>query len=241
MKHWTRIPLLVGLSLTCAFLLNLPAEVQACMGNNPCSGCPSGCSCTTDGSSTTCDCSNQVFLASPLPTIVNFLGHRRAQIIVRGYKTTHLQPLTSCVTALSPVEGIERVNSVTNHDSTTGRRFKEVAFFPSERPGQEVALLANEEGMPLGDQESWFGFQSKITGTVADDVANHFVIDVTLKEGVSPEAFVQALRAQGVFATSSSTPDGVPNRGHHYFRRLASMDVLALYPKRPMPPQRRLP
>lgn len=241
MKRWTRTPLLLGLSLTCVLLLNPATEVQACMSGDPCSGCPSGCTCESDGSSTSCNCNNEQLAASPLPTIVNFLSPRRAQIIVRGYKTTHLQPTTDCVTALSPVEGIERVNSVTNHDSNTGQRFKEVTFFPAARPGQEVAALANEEGLPLGDQETWFGFRSKITGTVADDVANHFVINVTLKPGVSPEAFVQALRAQGVFATSSSTPDGVPNRGHHYFRRLSSMDVLTLFPERPEQPERQRP
>jgi hypothetical protein len=236
MNRWNRFLFLIGLSLAYVLLLGPAAEVEACMSNDGCSSCSEPC-CRSDGSSTYCGCDVEQSLAPP-PTIVNFLGSRHARITVPGYKTIHLEPATDCVTAMSPVEGIERVNAVTNHNSDTGHRFKEVTFSPAERPGRELALLADEEGLPLGGQGTWFGFKSKITGTVTDGLPNHFVIDVTLKEGVSPEDFIQALKTQGVFATSSSTPDGVPNPGHHYFRRLTAASMLVLFPQRPEKPER---
>lgn len=237
MNRWNRLLFLVGLSFVSVLLLGPAAEVEACMTLTCQDVCGDDC-CRVSGSTITCGCGDLERLASFRPTIVNFLSARRARISVEGYKTTHLEPATDCVTALSPVEGIERVNAVTNHNSDTGQRFKEVTFSPAERPGRELALLAGEEGLPLGDRGTWFGFKSKITGTVEDNVPNHFVIDVTLKEGVSPEEFVQALQTQGVFATSSSTPDGVPNPGHHFFRRLTSADVLVLFPQRPEKPEK---
>jgi hypothetical protein len=235
MNRWNRLLFLVGLSLVYVLLLGPAAEVEACMTPSCEDVCGDGC-CIIRGSDIYC-CNIETLASSP-PVIVDFVGLRRARITVQGYKTTHLEPATDCVTALSPVEGIERVNAVTNHNSDTGHRFKEVTFSPAERPGRELALLAGEEGLPLGGQGTWFGFKSKITGTVADDLPNHFVIDVTLKEGVRPEDFIQALQTQGVFATSSSTPDGVPNPGHHFFRRLTAADVLVLFPQRPEKPEK---
>lgn len=234
MNRWNRFLFLVGLSLVYVLLLATAAEVEACMTPS-CDLCGGTC-CHISGSDIYCGCDLDRATTPSPPTIVNFVSARRVRITVQGYKTTHLEPATDCVTAMSPVEGIERVNAVTNHNSDTGHRFKEVTFSPAERPGRELALLAGEEGLPLGGQGTWFGFKSKITGTVEDDLRNHFVIDVTLKEGVSPEDFIQALQTQGVFATSSSTPDGVPNPGHHFFRRLTAADVLVLFP-----PQREKP
>jgi len=232
-SHWSRISLLIGLFLTLAFLLAPAKEVQACMAD--CSIC-SGCSCKASGGSVICDCNaNAAAQVVPSVTIVTFVSPRHVRLTIEGYKTTNLQPTTSCVTALSPVEGVERVNSITNYNSETDRRFKEVAFAPAETPGHELAALASEEGLPLGTGAPWFGFLSKITGNVNDNVANHFVVDLILKKDVRPDDFVQALRSQGMFATSSSTPDGVPNPGHHHFRRLSSSEVLVLYPERPKP------
>jgi hypothetical protein len=234
-SHWSRISLLIGLFLTLSFLLTPAKEVQACMGD--CQECwDRGCSnCSIRDGSVTCDnCEAAAQLATP-PTIVNFVSSTHVRLTIEGYKTTNLQPTTSCITAFSPVEGVERVNSITNYNSETDRRFKEVAFAPAERPGYELAALAGHEGLPLGTGAPWFGFLSKITGNVNDNVSNHFVVDLTLKKGVRPDDFVQALRSQGMFATSSSTADGVPNPGHHHFRRLNSSEVLVLFPERPKP------
>jgi hypothetical protein len=237
-RRWSRIPLLIGLSLALAFLLAPLEKVEACMGDcSLCSGCSS---CYTEGGSVYCSGCNQnnsTVLATP-DTIVSFVNPRHVRITVEGYKTTNLQPTTSCVTALSPIEGVERVNSIRNFNSDVNRPFQEVAFFPAETPGRELASIASAEGLPLGTGGNWFGFVSKITGTVNNNVSNHFVVDLTLKKGVQPEDFIRALRSQGVFVTSSSTPDGIPNAGHQYFRRLDATDLVVLYPERPEKPER---
>lgn len=232
-RRWSRISLLIGLFLALAFLLAPSSKVEACMGD--CNICwANGCSyCYTDGGSTFCDgCIANEQLAAP-PTVVNFVSPRHVRLTIEGYKTTNLQPTTSCVTALSPIEGVERVNSITNYNSEVNRRFAEVTFSPAETPGRELASIAEEAG--LGTGAPWSGFVSKITGTVRNNVFNHFVVDLTLEKGVRPEEFVQALRSQGVFVTSSSTPDGVPNAGHQYFRRMDKTELLVLYPDRQKP------
>ena len=233
MKRWSRLSLLLGLFLALAFLLAPSSKVEACMGD--CDVCwDEGCMyCSVSNGEVTCDgCNIENQIASP-PTVVRFLSPRHVRLTIEGYKTTKLQPTTSCVTALSPVEGVERVNSITNYNSDINRRFKEVAFSPAETPGRELAAIADAEG--LGTGEPWFGFVSKITGNVNDNVSNHFVVDLTLEKGVRPEEFVQALRSQGVFVTSSSSPDGVPDAGHQYFRRMDQTELLVLYPERPKP------
>lgn len=235
-RRWSRIPLLIGLFLALAFLLAPSSKVEACMGD--CNFCwANGCSyCEVNGGSTYCSgCIAQDQIAAP-PTVVNFVSPRHVRLTIEGYKTTKLQPTTSCVTAFSPVEGVERVNSITNYNSDINRRFKEVTFSPAETPGRELAALANAEGFGNGDP--WFGFASKITGSINDNVANHFVVDLTLKKGVRPEEFIQALKSQGVFVTSSSSPDGVPDAGHQYFRRMDKTELLVLYPDRPEKPEK---
>lgn len=237
-RNWPRIPLLIGLCLALAFLLTPAKEAQACMSDCQICwdfGC-NVCSVSTDRiSCTSCGGSNEQIAAPPV--LVNFVSPRHVRLTIEGYKTTNLQPTTSCVTAFSPVDGVERVNSIRNYNSDINRPFQEVAFAPAETPGREIATLAEQAGFG-GTGEPWFGFSSKITGTIVNNVSNHFVVDLTLKKGVRPEDFVQALKTQGVFVTSSSTPDGVPNEGHQYYRRMSNTELLVLYPNRPEKPEK---
>jgi hypothetical protein len=222
---------LVALALTCVTLFWGSTELRACMADCDicwqlgCSSCSVG-----DGGVTCSDCGARA-IAAPA-TYVRFLSPTHARITVQGYKTTNLQPLNSCVTALSPVEGIDRVNSITNYDGTTGRPFQQITFSPTDKPGPEIAALAREQGVDLATEAAWAGFLSRITGTVHNNTPNFFVIDVTLKEGVAVDQFVESLRSQGVFATSSSTPDGIPNPGHQFFRRFGRGEIFVLFPQR---------
>jgi len=229
-KSWAFGRILIPLVFIVAILLSTSA-VQACMGD--CSAC-SGCStCIVSGGSVECSgCGGQQQLANPVvtpPTIVNFVTSRRVLITVQGYKSTKLQSTTSCVVALSPVDGVQKVNSVTNLFSASGKPLP-VTFAGSVTPGLSLADIALEKGLTDNDK-AWNGFVSNITGTVADNTPIHFVLDLTLKSGISQEQFLANLRDQGVFVTSSSTRDGIPDAGHQYFRRLASTDLIVVYPE----------
>lgn len=235
-RTWSRIPLLTGLFVALTFLLAPPKEVQACMGD--CDFCWSlGCTyCETSPDRLYCSgCGNTEQIAAP-PTVVNFLSPRHVRLTIEGYKTTKLQPITSCITAFSPVEGVERVNSITNYNSDINRPFREVSFSAAETPGREIAALADQEG--LGTGEPWFGFVSKITGSVNNNVSNHFVVDLTLKKDVRPEEFLEALKTQGVFVTSSSTPDGVPDAGHQFYRKMNRTELIVIYPEQREKPEK---
>ena len=74
-----------------------------------------------------------------------------------------------------------------------------------------------------------------------NNTPNHFVVDVTLKAGTDAEDLVRALRTQGVFVTSSSNRTGVPDRGHHYFRRLGAGEILVAFPGAPLEGRERQP
>ncbi len=230
-KSWAFGQILVPLVFIAAILVSTPAAV-ACMGD--CNICwYFGCNvCTVSGGNTSCtDCGHAEQLTQVVtpPTLVNFVGPRRVLITVQGYKSTNLQSITSCVVALSPIDGVQKVNSVTNLFSASGKRLP-VTFGESVVPGLSLADIALEKGLADNDK-AWNGFISNITGTVADNTPIHFVIDLTLKPGTSQEQFLANLRAQGVFVTSSSTRDGFPDVGHQYFRRLAATDLVVVYPE----------
>ncbi len=234
MKSVDRVWLPSVLVLTCfvALLLAAPTPSRACMGD--CNTCwAAGCRvCQVSGSSIRCtDCGHvdQLTAVRTPPTIVRFVTPRRALITVQGYKSTRLQTTTSCVVALSPVDGVERVNSVTNLESDRGRNLP-VTFASALTPGLSLADLAIEKGFGSGDR-AWNGFLSNITGEVADNTPLHFVIDVTLSRGTSQEEFLANLRTQGVFVTSSSSPLGVPDEGHQYYRKLGATDLVVVYPE----------
>lgn len=219
-----------------ALLLGSALDVQACMVPDPppgCEICSSEQCCITDGSSTTCyNCEEQLqgtTIESP-PTILNFLSNRRVLITLSGYKTTNLQPTNSCVVAISPVPGLGRVNSVKNADSRTGKPFAEVSFIRADAPGRAIVPIARERGFSPVSGAPWHGFVSRIVGEVPSGVPNHFVIDVTLEEGTDLAAFVQALEAQGIFATGPALSGGTPDEGHQYFRRIGRSEIMVLFP-----------
>jgi hypothetical protein len=116
------------------------------------------------------------------------------------------------------------VDSVVNIDGRSGRPFEEVQFYPSAGPGSAVAERAMAEGLTTSDTP-WYTFQSLITGTVEDGVPNHFIVDLTLKEGVDAWTFLEELKASGSFLTSGSEEDGTPNH-HTHFRQIGAGAIL---------------
>lgn len=228
-----RQPLWLVLSLLLLVALFQPAGARACMEswccwNCHCGGGPVGPHC--------CDlcepCANSALfdedVVYPGRTLISFAGPSRALVLLQGYSTTRLQPLTSCITALSPVSGIKDVGTIVNYNSVTGRPFAEVSFYPSLVPSIEAPNLAAHIGLLPAPDKLWFGFQSKITGTVRDGVPNHFLIEVILEKGVSHEAFVANLKREGIFLTSSSDANGVPSEDHNYFKRISATEVLVV-------------
>lgn len=221
--------LLIGLCLAVGLLLVASAPMFACMSNNGCSICPAGCSCTSTSSSTTCNCSGGIDYVLEGPrTNVLFLDANEVRVTVQGYDTTQLNPLTNCVTAFPPLGTVASVDSVVNYDGRTGEPFEEVTFYRSEVPSATVGSFAQEEGLAAND-EPWHTFQSLITGTVEDGIPNYFVIDLTLREGVSRLEFLDELKTHGLFLTSGSDEAGTPNH-HPYFRQIGDGPITAGQP-----------
>lgn len=213
-------------------LLLMPTASEACMTDD-CQICwDFGCNtCTTSPLRTECtDCGAQLELFEPSrTTTVTFLGTDRAEITIADYSTTRLEPATDCVVAFAPVPGVEDVEAVINFNSETGLPFEEVTFHPALVPGPEAAELARETGLPMMTSEPWYGFQSHITGSVSDGVANHFTVHVRLEDGVTPGEFLDALKLHGAFLTSSSDENGVPTDHHNSFRQLGAGDLVVQF------------
>lgn len=157
-------------------------------------------------------------------TTVEWLGNNKIRLTVPGYKTTQLNPFTSCVTAFPPLETVASVDAVTNIDGRTGEPFTEVEFNRSFGADGAVTELARSEGMTT-DDKPWFAFQSNIIGTVADGVPNHFTIDMTLTAGTRLPAFLEELQSTGAFLTSGSDEAGRPNH-HPFFREIGNGPIL---------------
>jgi hypothetical protein len=165
----------------------------------------------------------------PEITTVTQTGERTATLSFPGYVTTHLAPPTRCVLALSPVAGVESVDAITNHDSRTGQPFSAVRFFADGGPADDIGQLATDLGH-AGDKNGWSPFLSEITDEVADGVPNHFVVALTLKEGVTLEDLVKSLQDHGVFLTAPSNGAGVPDGDHAIFRSLRDEDIVVIFP-----------
>lgn len=215
-------------SLFTVVFLAAAQDARACMVDD-CSICwANDCqACELWGGGVTCyNCGAQIQSFVPaFTTEVRFPRVGQATIKVPSYTTTHLEPTTSCVTALSPMTGVAQVDRVVNHDGRTGLPFDEVSFFSSPGPANAIARLAEKEGLPLDARGEWFPFQSHITGSVRDGVPNYFVIHLTLEPGVTEEQFLRTLTRGGYFLTSSSDANGVPTSDHFSFRRLGAGDI----------------
>lgn len=220
--------ILASLFAAAAFLAGAP-DAQACMTDD-CSICwANGCNfCESGPGGTTCsDCEAQIQSFLPAYTTeVRFPRAGQVTIKVPDYTTTHLEPATSCVTALSPMAGVQSVDRVVNHDGRSGRPFEEVTFFSSPGPANAIAELAKQEGLADDVPGAWFPFQSHITGSVQDGVPNFFVIHLTLEPGVTAEEFLRTLKRGGYFLTSSSDTRGVPTDDHFSFRRIGAGDIV---------------
>lgn len=223
-RHLT-FPLLVIAALGGAFFFAVPAA-EACMVFS-CSDCCEGCEmCYCDSGDGYCNCSGYgEALMDRSDVEVVFTTPRTVSVILPTYSTTHLQPATQCVTALSPVSGVQSVDAVVNFDGRTGLPFQEVTFFRSHGPGDAIAKLAAETGAIDRQGEAWYAFQSHITGTVRDGVPNYFVVSLTLEPGVTKQKFLRALRKEGLFLTSSSDASGVPTSHHSTFRRVGENEI----------------
>ncbi|MEM8930878.1 MAG: hypothetical protein AAGE94_06875, partial [Acidobacteriota bacterium] len=198
---------LFGVFLTLGLFLLVPTPMLGCMQMD-CSGCECGV-CTFYGPTIVCDCDEgDDFLVPEGPrTQIKILDANRVHLIVQGYETTQLNPFTSCVTAFPPLGTVASVDSVVNYDGRDDQPFEEVSFYRSEVPDSVIARFALEEGVTTND-EPWYSFQSHITGTVEDGVPNYFVVELTLTEGATPQAFVDELKLSGQFLTSGSDEAG---------------------------------
>lgn len=237
-------PLLAVVAVGAASLLFAPAA-EACMTYD-CSSCCSGCSsCFCDSGSGYCECNvtiqGAVVDRSSVEVIFN--TPRSVSVVLPTYSTTHLQPATTCVTALSPVSGVASVDAVINFDGRTGLPFEEVSFYRSHGPDGAIAQLAAEQGVIDRPDRPWYAFQSHITGSVRDGVPNYFVVNLTLEPGVTKRRFLKALRQEGLFLTSSSDAEGIPTPHHNTFRRLGANEIVVTdlgreKPERPTSPRR---
>lgn len=212
--------------LVAAVLMAAPAA-HACMGD---------LCCWTDGREIICfpclqadsdSLEAEGFTRVPFQTHVEFTSPTTAQITIEDYATTQLEPTNECITAFSPIQGVEDVAAITNYDGRTLSPFDEVTFSTSEIASREAGLAAFEDGFS-NTQEPWHGFLSNITGTVSDGVLNYFVIDVELAKGVSPFAFLRSLE-DGTFITGSST-GGIPDDGHLHYRQLSDTEIFVKFP-----------
>lgn len=217
---------LVGLCFLVCFLAIVPTSAEACMTPS-CDEWCDPCACIANQFCLPCIGDSDEVLTVPAgpESKVTFLDANRVQLTVQGYDTTQLEPETTCVVSLPPLDSVASVDSVVNYDGRTDAPFSEVEFYYSEgRAGIAVAEMALEEGL-TSDRAPWVTFQSNITGTVEDGVPNYFVIELTLNEGVDPLTFIDELRVSGFFLTSGSNEVGIPNH-HPFFRQIGSGPIL---------------
>ncbi|MEM7050743.1 MAG: hypothetical protein AAF604_13840 [Acidobacteriota bacterium] len=162
-------------------------------------------------------------------TTVEFDGPNKAKIVFKGYETTEVDPNDSCIVALPPVEGLLAVTRVINYDTASGEPLSWVDFRSAKTPGREIADLAEDLGL-AADDTNWHGYLTRVTASIDAGASNHFVLDVTLDPEVSPWDFVQALRKDGVWATSSSDALGNPTPDHNHFVRVAETRLVVVLP-----------
>jgi hypothetical protein len=208
-----------------AALALVPSAAEACMSSCECQvECPGLIYCGP------CDdipwefCGVESVQVQKHKTFVEFLAADEVRLTLEGYSTTHLDPLNECLTAVPQLESVENLTEVVNHDGRTKLPFEEVTFVPSKEAGIVAGVLAYEHG-EAGDNAPWFGFESRITGVVADGVPNSFTLDLKLKPGVSPTAFLRELRGEGTFVTGATG-----EHPHLFFRAFRNTDIFVEYP-----------
>jgi hypothetical protein len=163
---------------------------------------------------------------------VSFPEADRAVLYIPGFRASHFTPGHACFTALSPVDGIVGVSEVINFEAASDLPFSEVSFFADDFPAPAVTEMTQGMDTPVKGSGLWHTFVSDITGSVADGVANYFMVEVGLAEGVTPAQFVENLRNEGVFLTGSSDAQGVPDpvHGHVFVTRFGDFPMVVNYP-----------
>lgn len=216
--------MLIGLAVGLAVLCMVPSA-EACM--------TSGCECTVISEcGTYCGPCPPPFIVcnvletTTTQTLVEFIAHDKVRLTLEGYTTTQLSPLNECLTAVPQMDSVKGLTAVVNYDGRNQLPFEEVSFVPSEDAGIEAGLMAYEHGH-ADTNEPWLGFESRIVGEVADGVPNHFTLDLELRQGVSPFAFLKELEEHGTFVTGAS---GKQSDGHLYFRNFGDTEIFVEYP-----------
>ena len=87
----------------------------------------------------------------------------------------------------------------------------------------------------------WQGFQTAVEGTVVLGTPLTLLLDVTLKDGVTPGGFADQLRLDGILGTGKMLADGSVDPQHVHFRHIGLTTVsLAPQTQRPIEPAPRV-
>jgi len=206
--------------LTGLFVLGSPAH--ACMT-------PVECYELADGT-IVCFGGGSSGLAYPGDVTVTMLPHHRALIRIGNYVTPKMGVTYDCSVAFAPIPGIERVNRVTLVNSKTGRPLPNYSFVPNSAANSEYVQLLNELGITT-PTEGWQGFSTEVLNGSRGGIVHYFLLEATLKEGVTPEQLYRAIREHGMLANGSANPDGTLNFGHYHLRSLGIGGLTLIAPR----------
>src|SRR5918992_1331852 len=168
--------------------------------------------------------------SGPAEISVSPLGAHGARIKVSGLQTMAMSGGFDCSAALGNISGIQRVNSVTLVNARTGRPIYK--FGREELAAQSFDELATDLGRG-GANTKWLGFHTRKERAVAGEIPSQFVIDVTLKRGVSFLKFANDLRDRGMLGGGSAHADGSLDLHHFFLRDLKAFDFLITVPSTP--------
>lgn len=220
-RHRSKLELfLATVTFGLILLLGQAGPVQACNPN-----------CCWD---TSCSCCNPAVcennLASGLlpagETQVTFLSPHRALIEVQAYSTMEMESESECAVAFPEIDGIERIERVTMVDAATGAPlagYRE--WVPNDLAGNDFAQLASQAGLTPARPKRWQGFVTTISPGLTSGIRHSFLLEVTLKRGVTLNRLISALRSEGVMANGSANFDGSLDLHHYYLRRLGDGDI----------------
>ena len=221
----------VVLLASVCFLLGLCAlgnlrPAQACMTPVDCYLMPDGtiiCFGSSSGSLSG--------MAQPGDITVTMLGNRRALIKVGNYVTPQMSQTYDCSVAFAPVPGIERVDRVTLVNSRTGRRLPNYSFVPNGAANSQYVKIMDDLGMTAAPAETWQGFSTEVLNGSRGGIVHSFLLEVTLKAGVTPAQLYQAIREHGMLTNGSANPDGSLDFGHYHLRSMATGGLTLIAPR----------
>lgn len=174
-------------------------------------------------------------LANGGDTFVRVLSPTQAVIEIASYTTPNMSNTYACSIALTPVDGIARIDRVSMVSLDSGNTLTGAIgpynWVPTQAPNAEFAQLLKEAGVSMAEQ-GWQGFFSEVPGGSQGGVAHAFRFEVTLVPGTNPLKLVKALRSQGLLANGSANFDGTLDYGHYHFRKVGDGDVHLVIPGR---------